>query len=238
MTIKGVLFDSGETLVGPKEGDWWPPTYFRRIVAEHGFDSLAWDRLGDSLSKGMRVLDRDSRVLTEADERAQFRNHFEIVLHGIGLQTPPHELLEALGNAAISEVGIEPFPETRRTLERLRERGLRLGIVSDAWPSLESKYVKLGLRDFFDVFTISSRIACCKPDVRIYRTAIDEMQIPPQNLMFVDDLSCNVRAAIDFGMHGVLIDRLGKETADDPIERISNLDQLTDLLDAALEDSN
>ena len=111
----------------------------------------------------------------------------------------------------------------------LHERGLSLGIVSDAWPSLEKKYRLLGLRNYFQTFVISAQIGCCKPDERNYKRAVDELGLPPDNLLFVDDGPENVEKAIELGLNGILMVRSG-EPADVDLESVSNLEEIEALL--------
>jgi putative hydrolase of the HAD superfamily len=106
---------------------------------------------------------------------------------------------------------------------------MRLGILSNAWPSLEKKYAKLGLREFFHVFVISSRVGCCKPDERIFRTAIQGMGLPRERIVFVDDFPPYVRKAIEIGMQGIVMARHGKEHAGG-LKCVENLAQLVDLM--------
>ena len=48
-------------------------------------------------------------------------------------------------------------------------KGFSLGIISDAWPSLERKYRLLDLRKYFKTFVISAQVGCCKPDRKDFR---------------------------------------------------------------------
>ena len=162
-------------------------------------------------------------------QREQFRTYYRILLEHIGLRNPDSCLLCALANAVVDEVEFELFDDTIPVLERLHERGLSLGIVSDAWPSLEKKYRLLGLRSFFETFVISAQIGCCKPDERNYKQALDEMRLSPDNLLFVDDGPDNVENAIELGLNGILMVRSGVPT-DVDFEWVSNLVEIETLL--------
>ena len=48
-------------------------------------------------------------------------------------------------------------------------------------------------------------LGCCRPDEQIYRRAIDEIGIESKNLLFVDDDTENVKAAIRLGMNGIVM---------------------------------
>jgi putative hydrolase of the HAD superfamily len=201
-SIKAVLFDSGDTLLEPVGGAWWPRPALRAML-DQSAPLVEPDRLSAALDRGMEFLDTHHHVETEDDEIAQFREYYAIVLGGLDLDASS-ETIEKLAQAQIEQ---RPFPDTRRALEELRRAGLKLGIVSNAWPSLERTYRELGLRDFFDALVISSKLGCLKPDLRIYRVAVEQMGVDPKSILFVDDDAEYVRAAESLGMIGAVIRR-------------------------------
>ena len=81
----------------------------------------------------------------------------------------------------------------------------------------------MGLRGYFDAFVISALVGSSKPSEAIYRAAMDEIGIPPERLVFVDDRAVNVAAAVKLGMKGVVISRYGK-APDTDLPVISDLD--------------
>ena len=127
------------------------------------------------------------------------------------------------------DVGIEPFPETVPTMEALRERGIKLGIVTDNWPSIDRRYKELGLRNYFDAFVISAIVGCTKPCSLMYWTAVDQIGIRPDSLLFVDDNPRNVEGAIREGMQGVVINRYG-QTIETSLPVVSDLYEVADLV--------
>lgn len=227
--IRGILFDSGDTLVRPIGGRWWFDPYFYEILKKHGIVNLDWDRTEQAHEEGMEYLDKHHYVLTEDEEREQFRQFYEIVLRVLGLSMPTDDLIQELAGASLDKIEIEPFPETKMVLENLHRRNLRLGIVSDSWPSLERKYRKLGLRNNFDTFVISSYVGCFKPDERIFRAAIESIGLPVENLLFVDDSIENVRKAMQLGLSAVIIAR-NKNMNAHGIPSIDSLERVEDFL--------
>jgi putative hydrolase of the HAD superfamily len=119
--------------------------------------------------------------------------------------------IEKLALAEIQELIQEPFPETRAVMEDLRKKGLNLGVVTNAWPSLERTYRMLGLRDFFGAFVVSAKLGCMKPDPRIFRKAMEEIGVSPEEILFVDDVTEHVRVAESLGICGTVIRREGAE---------------------------
>ena len=178
-----------------------------------------------ALEEGIHYLDDHHHLMTIDEKRDQFRTFYRIVLEHLRLRNPDISLLAALAHARVDEIDFELFNDTLSVLERLYERGFTLGIISDAWPSLESKYRLLDLRKYFKAFVISAQVGCCKPDRKIFGRAIAEMELPPDKLLFVDDDPHYVKEAIGLGMNGILMVRSG-EPADVDVEWVRNLEEI------------
>lgn len=58
----------------------------------------------------------------------------------------------------------------------------------------------LGVNDLFEVAISSHQVGLCKPDPRIYHAALDRLGVPPDAVMFFDDVQANVDAASRLGM--------------------------------------
>ncbi len=68
--------------------------------------------------------------------------------------------------------------------------------------------------DAFAAFTLSCEEGCCKPDLEIYRRALAKSQTPPDQCLYIDDMSENVAAARRLTMQGIVfssVDALEKE---------------------------
>ena len=58
----------------------------------------------------------------------------------------------------------------------------------------------LGVTDWFEVAISSHQVGLCKPDPRIYLTALDRLAVSPEAVVFFDDVQENVAAALELGM--------------------------------------
>ena len=96
------------------------------------------------------------------EETAHFAAFYRIVLDSLGIADP--ELAHELARVRVNEQASEPYPEVPQVLERLHKSGLVLGVLSEAWPSLELNYRRLGLRDYFRAFIISANHGILKDD--------------------------------------------------------------------------
>lgn len=228
--IRGVLFDSGDTLVRPIAGSWWPQQSFVDAFKAQGIDHADMSRFDEAVSLAVSYLDDNHCLATEEEERRQFRTAYTIALKALGIRSPAASLISDLQCLMEEAVALKPFPDTRRVLDDLSRCGLKLGIVSDNWPSLDRRYRQLGLRHYFDAFAVSALVGCWKPCELMYTTAIDELGLPPELLMFVDDSPENVAAAVRLGLRGIVISRYG-ETRETDLPVVTSLDQVVALIE-------
>jgi putative hydrolase of the HAD superfamily len=227
--IHGLLLDSGATLVHPRGGAWFPGHAFRDVLARHGVDGLIWERLEIALEAGYRHLTSNLAVPTEDAERALFAEYYRRILADLGHVAPAPALLQALASAMVDIPDFEVYADVQPALDDFRARGLRLGIISNAWPSLESKYAQLGLRAYFDSFVISAQHGCIKPDERLFQRGLADLDLAPEDVLFVDDAPDFVQAAMNLGMHGAVMDRAGT-TEIVGLPRVTSMAEVTALL--------
>lgn len=107
--------------------------------------------------------------------------------------------------------GVALYPSTRPTLEALRARGYRLGLVSDCTELMGRAIVeRFGLGRYFDAIALSHEVGHAKPDPRIYRVATEGLGVPPESCLYVGDgNSDELNGAKALGMTTVRIDQEG-----------------------------
>jgi putative hydrolase of the HAD superfamily len=93
---------------------------------------------------------------------------------------------------------------THALLEALRGRGLRLGIVSNAFDPawlLRRDLEQMGIAERIDASVFSSEVGKRKPHPDIFRRALDALEVPAERALFVGDrLYEDVRGAAEVGM--------------------------------------
>jgi putative hydrolase of the HAD superfamily len=93
---------------------------------------------------------------------------------------------------------------THALLDLLRERGLRLGLVSNAIDPpelLHRDLAELGVADRLDVAVFSSEIGRRKPDPAIFRYALDRLGVEPERTLMVGDkVAIDIAGAAALGM--------------------------------------
>jgi HAD superfamily hydrolase (TIGR02253 family) len=83
---------------------------------------------------------------------------------------------------------VEPYPGVVQTLLKLREKGLKLAIVTDA-PKLKAwlRLVEMRLDSFFDVVVCYEDTHEHKPNKKPFLLALDRLGIRPKDALFVGD---------------------------------------------------
>jgi HAD superfamily hydrolase (TIGR01509 family) len=98
-------------------------------------------------------------------------------------------------------------PDTATTLTRLREEGWKLGLVSNTFVPgfvLDRHLRELGLIEFFPVRIYSCDVGYRKPDRRIFDIALQRMEVPPAQAVFIGDLlDADIQGAQRAGLHAV-----------------------------------
>jgi len=94
------------------------------------------------------------------------------------------------------------------TLEKLKNAGLKLGIISNTFvhgSSLDKHLMQLGMLDYFPIRLYSYNYNFRKPDRRIFQMAADEVGEEPARSIFVGDrLDNDIKGALKAQMHPVL----------------------------------
>jgi putative hydrolase of the HAD superfamily len=93
---------------------------------------------------------------------------------------------------------------THPLLEALRARGLKLGLVSNAFDPgwlLHRDLAQMGLDQRLDFSVFSSEVGMRKPHPAIFERALEELGVEPERALFVGDrLYEDVRGAAEVGM--------------------------------------
>lgn len=125
----------------------------------------------------------------------------------------------------------ELYPEAIETLRALRERGLKLAVVSNFDSRLRNILEGLGAASWFDGIFISSAVGYAKPDRRIFDFVIKSRQLIATNVLHVGDSVTNdIGGATNAGVKAILVDRKGAHEGD-TISRVASLKEIFNYLD-------
>lgn len=107
------------------------------------------------------------------------------------------------------------FPDAEVALEKLAEKKIRLGILSNWDSRLRIILNRLDLAAYFEHVIISDEVGFCKPDTRIYQLAAERFEVPVGEVLLVgDDPECDGSAAASAGMTSEVVARPQKDLMD------------------------
>lgn len=203
--IRAVFFDAGEVLLR------MPPWGGRVAAALFGLGIDGREaRIGEAVRKGevwqSKQPPQDLLPTRQLEERHAL-GHLRVVAKALGLAERDIEYLrETCYYTAVTY----PFPDVLETLAALRGMGLRIGLISNAPPSLRAIFVTKGLMPYFDSVTLSSDVGCLKPGPAIYEAALARLGVSAAESVYVDDLPPNVDEARTLGFaQAFVLDRDG-----------------------------
>jgi len=76
-------------------------------------------------------------------------------------------------------------------------------LISNAWSGLRDYIVREKFDDAFHHMIISAEVGVAKPDAKIYRIALEQLQVKPNEAVFVDDFIENIEACQKLGIKGI-----------------------------------
>ena len=212
--IRAVLFDLGDTLAH------FPnmPSEVVRLArsAEQVEAALrAWDLCDgvDCALLAKEIQDVDWRETAAAYASHCRSPHFPTLVRDVaaarGIRLTDEQALELwhAWNVGGAFLGRELFPDTIPTLRALKERGYRLGMVTNrslGGPLFLEEMGSIGMLELFDSWAISCDDGWLKPAPQIFLKALDELDVRPEEAVMVgDSLRADVAGAKALGMIAV-----------------------------------
>ncbi len=235
--IKAIFFDFYNTLVR-----FWPPLdqIQQASCQEFGFNIDA-----EAISRGYSVADvyfnRENEVKPLAtrteEERLDFFAHYEqILLENAGLSVTTELARQIWQMAIVVPKDFIPFEDTLDALRRLREQGYRMGVITNLRRDMDELCRNLGMAPYLDFCLTSAEVGVEKPDPAIFFAALERAGVDPAEAVHVGDQPrSDLVGARGAGLHAVLLDRGNWHQAVDNCVRISQLAELSDLMEAAPE---
>lgn len=99
-------------------------------------------------------------------------------------------------------------PEARALIEQAHAHGYRLGILTNELMDFQGR-TWVESQDWYPLFPVlvdSSEIGARKPDARPYLIAIEQMGMPADRIVFIDDNPTYVNGGLKAGLRSILLD--------------------------------
>lgn len=99
----------------------------------------------------------------------------------------------------------KPYPEMLALLSKLKKkRRCKIAVISNEGRELaEYRIRQFRLNELADFFIVSSFIHFRKPDIDIFKVALDTAQVKPEEVVYIEDRPMFVQVAESLGIHGL-----------------------------------
>jgi putative hydrolase of the HAD superfamily len=194
--IRAVTFDAGGTLIEP-----WPSV--GHVYAAAARPHLSAEADPAVLNRQFRDAwkNRGSFNYSRDGWRDLVRQTFS------GISNPDSFFLELYERFEQPDAW-HIYDDVRPTLEMLRNKGFRLGIISNWDERLGPLLRNLGLAKYFDVITISVEAGATKPAPQIFQQTLEKLGLPAENVLHVGDSNReDYLGPQQVGMPAILVER-------------------------------
>lgn len=187
--MRAVLFDWGDTLFHAPHA----PEVIASYAADHGVRvseeeaRRIWDELWAE-GKRPEEIAKGRDLSPEAHRRVWTALFARVDDLAPGLSGALYERVMDPGSWV-------PFADTGRVLRALRERGVKVGVVSNVPAVLRPVFAKHGLDGLVDTFTHSFEVGAEKPDPAIFIAAARSLGVVPEAMLMVGDHAVDSGAA-------------------------------------------
>ena len=217
--IRGVLFDWGDTLFSPPDA----AGVIVKAAAERGVPidpqraRDLWDELWEVGKKPEELA--KGRDLSATAHREVWTGLFERANAAVpGIAATLYERV-------MDPRAWIPYPDTEATLRALRERGIKVGIVSNVPQDLRPIFAAHGLAGLVDSFTHSFEVGAEKPDPAIFLSACKALGTRPAETLMVGDHPVADAGALKAGLRFHLL------PPDGAVNKTRGLGQVVELVD-------
>jgi HAD superfamily hydrolase (TIGR01549 family) len=210
VALRAVVFDVDFTLAKP--GPDLGPEGYARLGSRHGL-TLDPGRYDDARRAALVDLERHPEL--DHDEEIWIR-FTQRIIEGMGGAGDTYAAACEMEGAWAHAHHFELYEDAVPTLDALRDRGLKLGLLSNSARDLDEFVGHHGLS--VDAVLTSRAHGKTKPHETIFRRMLELLDVaPPDAVMVGDTIEDDVEGATAIGMRAVLVDREGRYDERDSI---------------------
>jgi putative hydrolase of the HAD superfamily len=172
------------------------------VLLTNGWDHLARKRAAKQFKLQWAEMDERHRLVFETHEEGRIT--FEEYLGWVVFYEKRGFTRNQFRNFMFAQS--KPYPKMIELITELKAKyGLKIVVVSNESREVNANRIRtFKLDQFVDTFISSCFVHMRKPDVRIFRLALDLAQTPATQAIFLDNTPMFVQIAEDLGIHGVL----------------------------------
>jgi 2-haloalkanoic acid dehalogenase type II len=206
LVIKAVLFDLGNTLVKT----WIPELTYERVLASLGIRRSVKE-IREALAKTEEDFNLHKHRLTYG--KVPYKEYWDrwdsLVLKHLGI-SEDRKLVREIQTRWFDHADCEIYPDVKQTLSKLKQKGLKTGLISTAYEEdIDAIFKKAGLdTSLFDVVIGANTVKEEKPHPDVFKHALRKLGVKPEETLFIgDNIDADYKGAGKVGMHALLIQR-------------------------------
>ena len=201
--LQAVVFDVDFTIAKP--GPDLGPEGYRRLGERYG---LVLDPARYEAARRVALVDLKRHPELDHDEEIWVL-FTQRIIEGMGGAGDTYGAAVEMEGAWSVAHHFELYEDALPTLDALRERGLKLGLLSNTARDMDEFVAHHGLT--VDAVLSSRAHGKTKPHETIFRRMLELLDVPPDAAMMVGDtVDDDVDGALAVGMKAVLVDREGR----------------------------
>jgi HAD superfamily hydrolase (TIGR01509 family) len=210
---RAVFFDVDFTLIYP--GPAFQGEGYRQFCAKHGIATCNPEAFGAAVASASTLLEDSDDHAYDAGFFVRYIRHI-IEQMGGGAGPAVDACAEEIYREWAACHHFELYEDALPTLQALRGRGLKLGLISNTHRSLGSLCSHFELDALIAAAVSSCEHGFNKPHPSIFRTALKLLSVEPDEAVMVgDSYRHDIEGARTVGMRGVLLRRAGRSPVED-----------------------
>ncbi|MGW3998230.1 HAD family hydrolase [Amycolatopsis sp. NPDC004772] len=209
MTIRAVLFDFSGTLFRLEQDESW-----LTALTNHNGDPLDIEAQAELMRRMTapvgQVVELDAEHLHAWHHRDRDPElHRKVYLEVLKKSGVPHaDQAKALYDRLIDPSQWTPYPDTEAALKAAAERGLKVGVLSNIAFDIRPAFAARGWDAYVDAFVLSFEVGAVKPELEIFRKAVESLGVPATETLMVGDSEEADGGARALGCEFALVDPL------------------------------
>ncbi|WP_410666523.1 HAD family hydrolase [Amycolatopsis sp. cmx-4-68] len=215
MTIRAVLFDYSGTLFRLEQDESWLTE-----LTDHDGEPLDIEAQAELMRRMTAPVGQVVELDAEHQHAWHHRDrdpglHRKVYLEVLKKSGVPHaDQAQALYDRLIDPSQWTPYPDTEAALKAVAERGLKVGVLSNIAFDIRPAFTARGWDAYVDEFVLSFEVGAIKPELEIFRKAVQSLGVPATETLMVGDSEEADGGARALGCEFALVDPL--PTADRP----------------------
>lgn len=203
--MKRVIFDAGMVLFYPKSGEWFFPTAYFDYCKNNSVE-LVTDDLKKNYANALMLLDNKKMLSNIQEEEELFRDFYKALFKHIPEKDATDLIEKCVWGKVHDPQKYIMYDDVQETLEHL-SKDYKLGVISDAWPSLINVFKHNDIEKYFDTIIISTEVGFSKKEDTIFTLALEKFNNKADECVFIDDSINNCLRAKSQRIESIVLDR-------------------------------